>query len=121
MLEPRLTPERISVGGLSFITSAIAIITQSVGVPVTAKRFSADLAQAQRQRERQRMRGAGLFGFGRHHPDIVGQRAGDLLGDDQARRMDAVVIGDENAHRAIYIFAVIADVHQNLHRTVFSC
>src|SRR5690242_19539296 len=39
MLEPRLTPERRRVGGDSFITWAQAIITQSVGVPVTAKRF----------------------------------------------------------------------------------
>src|SRR6185312_8761778 len=40
MLEPRLTPERINVGGLSFMISATPIITQSVGVPVMAKRFA---------------------------------------------------------------------------------
>src|SRR6202521_45593 len=44
------------------------------------------------------MRDAGLIEFRRHYPDVVGQRAGDLLDDFQAGSMDAVVIGAENAH-----------------------
>ena len=37
---PRLTPDRIRSGGLSFISRASAIITASVGVPPTANRRS---------------------------------------------------------------------------------
>ena len=44
---------------------------------------------------------ARLFGFRRHHPDIVAQAAGDLFGDGEARRMNAIVIGDEDAHQAL--------------------
>src|SRR5665213_3337273 len=43
MLEPRLTPERTSVGFLSVMIWATPIITQSVGVPASAKRFSSTL------------------------------------------------------------------------------
>ena len=42
--------------------------------------------------------GAGLFVLGRDHPDIIAERAGDLFGDGEARRMNAVVIGDQDAH-----------------------
>ncbi len=51
------------------------MMTQSVGVPRTAKVPRADFAQAQRIVQRQRMRHAGLIEFGRHHPDVVGQSA----------------------------------------------
>src|ERR1700716_3552887 len=44
------------------------------------------------------MRDAGLIELRRHHPDIVGQCAGDFLDDLQAGGMDAVVIGAENSH-----------------------
>jgi hypothetical protein len=44
------------------------------------------------------MRDAGLIELRRHHPNVVGQRAGDLLDDLQARGMDAVVVGAENSH-----------------------
>jgi len=40
MLEPQLIPDRISAGGWSFRMCRHAIITQSVGVPLTAKRRS---------------------------------------------------------------------------------
>ena len=33
---------------------------------------------------------------GRHHPDVVGQGAGDALHGGQAGGMDAVVVGDED-------------------------
>ena len=95
-----MTPERIRCGGLSFSRCRQPIITQSVGVPLTAKRRSAICAQAQRHGEGERMGGARLLGFRRDHPDIVGKRAGDLFRDGKARRVDAVVIGDKNAHQA---------------------
>ena len=41
---------------------------------------------------------AGLVGLRRDDPHIVGQRAGDPLGDVEARRMDAVIVGDEDFH-----------------------
>src|SRR5438067_1739533 len=44
------------------------------------------------------MRDAGLIELRRHDPDVVGQRAGDLLDDLQPRRMNAVVVGAENSH-----------------------
>jgi hypothetical protein len=69
------------------------MMTQSVGVPFTAK-WRGDLAQPQRIVERQRMRDAALVGLGRDDPDVVGELAGDRLERLQARRVDAVVIGD---------------------------
>src|SRR5438309_1863804 len=44
------------------------------------------------------MRNAGLVEFRRHDPDVVRQRARNLLDDLQARRMDTVIIGAENSH-----------------------
>ncbi len=47
------------------------------------------------------MRDARLLEGGRHHPDLAvgaGERRGDLLGDLEAGRADAVVVGDQNAH-----------------------
>ena len=82
------------------------MITQSVGVPLTAKCLSADFAQAQRIVQRQRMRHAGLVAFRRHDPDIVGQCARDFLAGVEPRRMDAVVIGDEDTHYARSIFVI---------------
>ena len=73
------------------------MMTQSVGVPRTAKRRSLDLAQPQRIVERERMRDAGLIVFRRDHPDVVGQLARDLLADVEPFRVDAVVVGDKDA------------------------
>ena len=64
----------------------------------------ADLAQPQRIVERERMRHAGLVVLGRDHPDVVGQSLRDLLADFQARRVDAVVVGDKDAHYFFSIF-----------------
>ena len=64
----------------------------------------ADLAQPQRIVERQRMRDAGLIVFRRDHPDVVGQPARDLLADVEPFRMDAVVIGDKDAHHFSIFF-----------------
>src|SRR5438105_3894571 len=58
----------------------------------------ADLAQAQGIVERQRMRNAGLVELRCHDPDVVRQRARNLLDDLQAGRMDTVIIGAENSH-----------------------
>ncbi len=56
----------------------------------------AHFAQSQRIVERQRMRHARLIGLRRHDPDVVRQSARDCLAGIEARRMDAVVIGDED-------------------------
>ena len=45
------------------------------------------------------MRDAGLVGFRRHHPYVVGQRAADVGADVEARRVNAVIVGDENTHQ----------------------
>ena len=74
------------------------MMMQSVGVPLTAKRRSSDLAQPQRIVERQRMGDARLVVFRRDHPNVVGQRARDLLADVEPFRVNAVVVGDEDAH-----------------------
>ena len=42
--------------------------------------------------------GAGLIGLGRHHPHLLAHRAGDVLEHVEAWRLDAVVIGDQDAH-----------------------
>ena len=57
-----------------------------------------DLAQPQRIVERQRMGDARLVVFRRDHPDIVGEGARDLLADVEALGVDAVIIGDQDAH-----------------------
>src|SRR5476649_800695 len=44
------------------------------------------------------MRHAGLVGLRRHDPYVVGQRARDFLAGFKARRMNAVIIGDQDAH-----------------------
>ena len=74
------------------------MITQSVGVPRTAKWRGPTSRSRKRIVQRQRMRDAGLIELRRHDPDVVGQRARDLLDDLQAGGMDAVVIGAENSH-----------------------
>ena len=76
------------------------MMTQSVGVPRTAKRRSLDLPQAERIGERQRMRDAGIVHLRRHHPDVVGELSRDPLRDVEAGRVDAVVVGDEDFHAA---------------------
>ena len=50
------------------------------------------------------MRHAGLVVLRRDHPDVVGDLARDLLADFQALRVDAVVVGDEDAHYFFSIF-----------------
>jgi len=58
----------------------------------------ADFPQPQRIVERERMGDAGLVEFGGKHPHIVGQRARDLDADVEALGVNAVVVGDQNAH-----------------------
>ena len=43
------------------------------------------------------MPGTALFGLRRHDPDLLGQRLGNLFQHLEARRIDAVIIGDEDA------------------------
>ena len=60
----------------------------------------ADLAHAQRIIQRQRMRYAGLIRFRCHDPHFIGKRTRNFLAGGKPRRMNAVVIGDENTHYA---------------------
>ena len=62
------------------------------------KALLARFAHADRRRQCQRTRRAGFFLFRRNHPDIVAERARDFFEDREACRVDAVVIGAENAH-----------------------
>ena len=39
----------------------------------------------------------------RHHPDFLGELRGDVLGDLQARRVDAVIIGQQNPAKRPHI------------------
>ncbi len=59
------------------------------------------LAQPQRVVQRQRMRDAGLVGLGRHDHDVVAEAPGDALQHGEPRRVDAVVVGDEDPHRSL--------------------
>ena len=77
-------------------------MTLSVGVPRTAKARSSTCAHAQRLVQGQRVAGARLVGLGRHHPHVVAELAGDLAQRVQAGRIDAVVVGEEDAHGALY-------------------
>ena len=79
--------------------SAIAIITQSVGVPVTAKRFSrtwrrrsGSVSVSECEAPDCSVSGATT------HTSSVSARA-MASGDAKAGRMNAVIIGDENAHQ----------------------
>jgi hypothetical protein len=58
----------------------------------------ADLAQPQRVVERERMGDAGLVELGGKHPDVVGESARDLNADVEALGVDAVIVGDQDAH-----------------------
>ena len=58
----------------------------------------ADFAQTQRIIERERMGNAGLIELGGDDPDVVRQRTRDLGADVEPLGMDAVVIGDQDAH-----------------------
>ncbi len=76
------------------------MITQSVGRALDREAALADRAQPQRIVERERMRDAGLVELRRDHPDVVRQRAADLGADVEPLGMDAVVVGDQDAHIA---------------------
>jgi hypothetical protein len=57
-----------------------------------------DLSQSQGLVQRQRMAGAGLVGLGRHHPHVLAELCCDLAQRVQPRRVDAVVVGQKDAH-----------------------
>ena len=101
MFWPRLTPERTRSGSSGMILRT-AITTQSVGVPEHREAAVADLAHAQGVGERQRMRGARLLRFRRDDPDVVGNLARDALERVEAFGVDAVVIGQKNAHQEAF-------------------
>ena len=94
---PRLTPEITRSGGVR--QQVARAHDHAVGRRAFDREVAlAELAQPQRIVERQRMRHAGLVVFGRDHPDVVGELAGDLLADLQPMGVDAVIVGDQDAH-----------------------
>ncbi len=56
------------------------------------------------------MRDAGLIVLRRDNPDIVGQRARDFGADIEAFGMDAVVVGDQNAHVGLLLIFQLASI-----------
>jgi hypothetical protein len=66
------------------------------------------MAQAQRIVEGERMRHAGLIGLGRNNDNVIGDRARNTLEHIQALGMNAIVIGDQNAHCFNFLSFVIA-------------
>ena len=73
-------------------------MTQSVGVPFTAKWRSPTSRSRSGSLSDSECDDAGLVGLRRDHPDVVGQFARDLLADFEAGSVNAVVVGDQNAH-----------------------
>ena len=65
------------------------MMTQSVGVPLTAKRRSPTGRSRSGIDERKRMRDARLVVFGRHDPDVVGERTRDLGAGVEPIRVNA--------------------------------
>ena len=76
------------------------MVTASVGVPVTEKRRCVMLPEPHRAVEGERMAGARLFLVGRADPDVVGKARGDPLEHREAGGVDAVVVGEQDAHQA---------------------
>ena len=56
------------------------------------------------------MRDAGLVVFRRHHPDVVRQRARDFGADVEPFGMDAVVVGDQDAHDGLLLIFHFASI-----------
>ena len=79
-----------------------AMITQSVGVPFTAYCCGPDFAQAQRIVERQRMRDAGLSVSGATTQTSSDKARAISSQTFKPRRMNAVVVGDKDAHYLVF-------------------
>jgi hypothetical protein len=77
---------------------AIAIITESVGVPVTQKRRSPKWRRRTGLVRVSEWPCARLLLRRGDDPDIVRQSAGDPLQDLQPRGVHAVIVGEEDAH-----------------------
>ena len=72
--------------------------TQSAGEPPgMAKTRERAFDQLEFAAEGEAVRGARLVAVGRDDPDVVAELARDLLHHGDAGRIDAVVIGDEDA------------------------
>ena len=86
------------MGGASFITCAQAIITQSVGVPVTAKRFVSISRRRSGRVSVSECEAPDCSVSGATTQTSSRQGAGDFLRRNQSRRVDAVIVGDQDAH-----------------------
>ena len=77
----------------------MARLTQSVGVPSTAKWRVVDLLDAQRPVQRERVADRALLAVRRHDPHLA-QRCQRRLQRANPGRVDAVVVRDEDDHNA---------------------
>ena len=101
-------PDRISSGGCSFRICRQAIITQSVGVPLTAKRRSAIWRRRSGEVRVSECDAPDCSFSGATTQTSSLKAPGDFFGDGKARRMDAVVIGDQDAHaQPIFVLPLI--------------
>ena len=102
MLAPRLTPDSTRSGGFVLQHMAHAHDDAVGRRAAHGERALVDGPHAQRLVQRQRVAGAGLIGLGRDDPHVVGELRCDLTQRVQAGRIDAVVVGEEDAHGALY-------------------
>ena len=98
-LWPRLTPESTRSGLASFISSSIASITQSVGVPVTAKRRSSSCRTRSGSDRVSAREAPDCSASGAQTQTSSDSRARDPLQRRQALGVDAVVVGEQDPHR----------------------
>ena len=96
-LRPRLTPDS-TISGVSFMRWRTPMMTQSVGVPFTAKcrsptsrKRSGSLSESECDTPDWSVSGATI-------QMSSDSRARDRLAGVEPRRVDAVVIGDEDTH-----------------------
>ena len=69
------------------------------GRTVHGEALGLELPDPERAPDRQRVAGRALLAFGRHHPDVAAEPPGDALQDLETRRVDASVVGDQDARR----------------------
>ena len=95
-LAPRLTPDSKAAAALGHQMARAhhRAVTRRAGDPEAPQ---PSLADPDRVMQADRVRHAALVVLRRDDPDLAGEFAGDLLEHRQTRRVDAVVVGDQNA------------------------
>ena len=75
------------------------MMTQSVGVPFTAQRVSETFRSRSGSLTESECATPDWSIFRRDHDHVVGELSGDALEHVEPRRVDAVVVGNEDAHQ----------------------